>query len=294
MGFFKKIWMKIGISALILAALSFLVLWDSKPKEVLNAAPIAVLADTTTPTSSPSLATPEEPEEELPTIKRSKIPKYPALIGNSGGEDIETVFVYGDTIEEPISLSSSLSYSDEVVPVHFKSDAELEKIVADLSSSMRKADFEIESKILRDQIKENISRSGHIARQYLPDDAVTDYYEVDVDGDGIKEELVTLCGIGGSHHCSGYAQIIKNDKVVFSVKLNGDGAGYGDGITPAKEGGFYVEWTNDASFYDEKGRWVGLCCPVSHNKTLFQFKNGKFIPIKQWKTFHVWKRVIEG
>lgn len=282
MDLIKGISFKIVIAALILAALLLAVVWGAERKDASSAAPVAVLADTATPVSLPSSPAPEEPEEELPTIKRSQVPDYPLLLGRS----TDRVLVQDSSIEVPISLS----YSQEIGLVHFKSDAELEKIITD--SKIGGAGFEVESDAWRDRIKDTISRFGQIARQYLPDDAITDYYEVDLDGDGTKEKLITLCGIGGNH-CSDYAQVIKNNKVVFSAKLDGGGAGSGDGITPAKEGGFYIEWTEDGSFHDEKGEWVGLCCSVSHNKTLFQFKDGKIVPIKQWKILHIWKRVIE-
>ena len=71
--------------------------------------------------------------------------------------------------------------------------------------------------------------------------------------------------------------------------MNYDGAG----IMPAKNG-FYVEWGNDESFQDENGNWTGYCCPANHHKTLFEFQNGKLVPIKQWKVNHIWKKVIEG
>ena len=240
----------------------------------------------------------EETEEnaadmDLPTIKSSELPdssdyydreKYSFLHGGivNVKDDKYTKVIVDDTpIEKPISI---LSYQNEHRPLNLKSDTEIEKIISKYQSTAYEDGMQ---SLQQEYVKEQIAEYGEIARQYLPDDAITSYYATDVDNDGIKEKLVTICGIG-SNHCSDYAEIIKGNEVVFSTNFYTNSRG----ISPAPNG-FYVDWTNEDSFTDENGNEVGQCCEFSHNKTQFIFKNNQFIPIKQWEVPHIWKRVVE-
>lgn len=227
---------------------------------------------------------------ELPTIKRSDIPDPSEFYGGTGDKngEYDTVLIDDIATEEPVSMVYSVKDDD----LHFKSDKEIfdiysvddKKLYADIGADMMK-DL---AKSFNERSADQILKYGQIARQYLPDDIIWKYHESDIDNDGEQEKLITLTGFE-SNHWPDYAQVVKNNKIIFSADLNYDGAG----IMPAKNG-FYVEWGNDESFQDENGNWTGYCCPANHHKTLFEFQNGKLVPIKQWKVNHIWKKVIEG
>lgn len=216
--------------------------------------------------------------EVLPTIKSSELPnalddsydweQYRFLHGGNVGEDgkYTRVLVDGEAVEESISIVFS-------------------EVVSDIQPKpVKETSNQYYPSIIESQLKEY----GELAQCYLPEETINNYYQADVDSDGEKEELLTLCSLG-ANHCSSRSEIIKDGKVIFSTDLGANGIG----ITPAIDG-FYVEWTADDSYIDENGDIVGLCCLVNHHKTLFQFQDGKFKPVKQWKIDHIWKQVIGG
>lgn len=246
----------------------------------------AIISDTVAASPTASLE-----EVDLPTIKGSELPDpfdgsydkekhsflYGGIVGDNG--KYTKVAVEDTPIEKPISIS----YSNKVSLLHLKSDKEIEEIIA--TSGIKYDELDIQN--LKENINSQISEFGQIARQYLPYEKITGYYEADIDNDGTKEKLITVCSIG-ANHCSDYAEIIKSNEVIFSTQFYANSRG----ISPAKNG-FYISWTDEESFRDEDGQESGLCCELSHNKTLFQFQGGKFVPIQQWKVPHIWKRVLE-
>lgn len=212
----------------------------------------------------------------LPTIKRSELPAeddpdryrfvHGAWISKDGS--INGVTVNGDEIEEAVSVI----YSEEVKKLQPKTADEIE--------------------LLKDDdwfwlMQEDMQEYGEVVLNYLPIRTIVDYYQVDVDNDGKKEDLVTSCNIG-ANHCSDLSEIIKDGNVIFSVDLGENGIGF----TPS-EGGFYIEWIGEDSYVDEKGNDIGYCCPTHHHKTLFLYQNGKFEPVQQWKIEQIDKRVID-
>lgn len=241
--------------------------------------------DTTNQIADLNITADEIVEEKLPTIKSSELPgededfdinKYEFLHGGYGGENGQyaKVVVDGDPIETDISIS----YSNEIRPLKLFTDKDIEKRLADA--------FEPER--LKSEIDDELLEFGDTARYYLPYNRINLYYELDVDKDGIKEKLVTICGIE-SNHCSDYAEIIKGNNVIFSTEFYTNSIG----IRPDKNG-FYVSWTDESSFIDEDGVEHGACCEASHNKTLFSFIDGKFTPTKQWKVPHILKEVVDN
>lgn len=230
-----------------------------------------------------------------PTIKSSELPPnlfdakgdfidygkekysflYNGIVGDNG--KYTKVAVEDSPIEKPVSIS----YLNEHRPLNLKSDIEINEIVIDAKED------EIGMQSWRKRIAEQLLEYGQISRQYLPDYAITNYYEVDVDNDGIKEKLITFCRFG-ANHCSNSAEIIRGNEIIFSTQFYDNSRG----IKPAQTG-FYVDWTDEDSFRDDNGNESGLCCELSHNRTLFQFQNGKFTAIKQWEVPHIWKRVVD-
>jgi hypothetical protein len=235
-------------------------------------------------------------EADLPTIKSSELPnafddnydrdKYGFLHGSIAGENgkYTEVLVEDSPIEELVSIS----YSNERHQLNLKSDVEINELVVSRAKENRFIDDGIAMQSWREQIKGQLSQYGEIARQYLPYDAIVNYYAIDIDNDSVKEKLITICGIS-ANHCSDYAEIIEGNEVIFSTELYANSRG----ISPAKDG-FYVSWTDENDFYDKNGEWRGLCCELNYHKTQFLFKNGGFVPVKQWKVPLVWKKVVEG
>lgn len=226
-------------------------------------------------------------EEKLPTIKSSELPnafedydieKYGFLYMGVVGEDgkYTKVIVEGDEVESKISIS----YSYEKSSIKIRSDEDIDEIL----KSFLESEYSFEND--KEMVNEQISKYGDIARNYLPGEKIVDYYESDVDNDGVKEKLITTCWVG-ANHCADRAEIVKGNNIIFSTELGTNSRG----IRPY-QGGFAVLWTDENSFIDEDGVEHGACCEASHNKTLFSFENGKFVPTKQWKVSHIWKEVV--
>lgn len=281
MNWMKQNWIKVGIVVLAFGSILFINKWHGS---TLNA---VIVSNTTT--------SPKE-EEGLPIINISELPNalqdsfdeerygflYGGIVGDNG--KYTKVLVEGVPIEKPVSIS----YSNERRPLNLKTDAEINELVIKRATENRFIGDELEMQRWQKQIDEQLSRYGKIARQYLPYDAITDYHTADIDGDGVKEKLITVCGIS-ANHCSDYAEIIKGNEIVFSTQLYTNSRG----IRPTLNG-FYINWTNKDSFRNEDGEEAGACCELSHNRTEFVFQNWQFVPIKQLKIPHIWKKVVDS
>jgi hypothetical protein len=72
--------------------------------------------------------------------------------------------------------------------------------------------------------------------------------------------------------------IIKNDKIIFSIRVGLVGLGLEKSNTG---NGFYVHWTND----ELTSR--GLCCPIGYMRTRFVYENGEFKPIYEQEVLYI-------
>lgn len=286
MNWIKQNWIKVGVGLVVLVILFVIKGQHIKQSET------AVISDTIL---SPVLSS--EPDEDLPTIGSSEIPdafdangdydkdKYSFLHGGIVGNNGKyTEVIVEDT---PIEESVSVSYSNERHPLNLKSLDKISKIINDFKVGGRIALDELDKQNWQERVDGQLVKYGEIARQYLPHNAISGYYTIDIDNDGVKENLITICGIG-SNHCSDYAEIVKGSEIIFSTQFYANSRG----IKPAPNG-FYIDWTDENSFRDDNGNESGLCCELSHHRTLFTFQNGQFIPIRQWEVPHIWKKVVD-
>ena len=100
-------------------------------------------------------------------------------------------------------------------------------------------------------------------------DEITNTSYFDVDKDGKKEKIISLCSVG-ANHCPDSQLVIKDNTVIFSLV----GKLMGGSIDPTATGnGFYANWYTDKDF--EKG----LCCSSGNTRTRFIYKDNIFIPI---------------
>jgi hypothetical protein len=127
------------------------------------------------------------------------------------------------------------------------------------------------------QIIENYGEYGDLASRYLPADSIW-VNRFDVDSDGVDEDIVFVCGIGGNH-CPHYVQIIKDNKVIFTT----DGGGIGISLSPVdSKNGFYLDWRNDDDWAN-----TGFCCARGYVRTRFVYKDDKFIPVLEQKVYYL-------
>jgi len=89
----------------------------------------------------------------------------------------------------------------------------------------------------------------------------------DVDNDGSKEQIVSICS-DGANHCPDRQEIVKGGKVIFTLVTDG---GWID--STATLNGFYANWYKDEDFPG------GRCCATGNTRTRFVYKNGLFVPI---------------
>jgi len=128
---------------------------------------------------------------------------------------------------------------------------------------------------------EQIEEYGDLAKRFLPEDYITNLEEFDVDGDGSKEKIVSICGVGGNH-CPHGIVILKNNKIIFNVSagltsLNVESTETGNG--------FYVQWVPTNS---KDPKWdIGLCCPPGYISTRFIFDKNKFVPIYEQENLYI-------
>lgn len=116
-------------------------------------------------------------------------------------------------------------------------------------------------------VEENYKEFGNISTNYLPGDYIQNVNKFDVDDDGIDEQVVTYNFVGSADAGSYRSDIVKGDKIIFSVQE--DNAR----IVPADTtNGFYVEWRRA----NDRG---GRCCPEGYIRTRVVFKDGRFIPL---------------
>ena len=118
-------------------------------------------------------------------------------------------------------------------------------------------------------LNEQIEKYGDMANRFLFKTYIVNLEEFDVDNDGLKETIVSLCGTGGNH-CPHEIIIVKNNEIIFSASKGISGLN----ITKTNTGnGFYMQWTNSELTAN------GFCCPLGYMKTRFIFENGEFKPI---------------
>lgn len=158
------------------------------------------------------------------------------------------------------TLSTTIkNYSSEVRVLKTKTFAEIKKQFGSFEE-----DDEYGDRVWT-QIVENYREFGILASNYLPEKGIVGIEKFDVDGDGASEVIVTTNYMGAADGGSSGADIIKNNKVVFSVDEDQST------IVPADTtDGFYVEWKNDNS---------SQCCPSGYMRTRFVKNNGEFLPV---------------
>lgn len=128
---------------------------------------------------------------------------------------------------------------------------------------------------------EQIKKYGDLAKRFLPVDYITNLQEFDVDGDGVKEKIVSICGVGGNH-CPHKIIIIKKDTIIFDVSA---GLTSLDLKNSDNGNGFYVQWVPTNS---TDPKWdVGLCCPPGYISTRFIFDKNKFVPIYEQENLYI-------
>lgn len=114
----------------------------------------------------------------------------------------------------------------------------------------------------------NEKRQAYTTAQLIKGSEISDdvaYF--DVDNDGNKERITSICS-SGANHCPNRQEIVKNDKVIFTLIADG---GW---IDPTEtHNGFYVNWYKDDDFPN------GRCCATGNTRTRFVYTNGLFVPI---------------
>lgn len=106
---------------------------------------------------------------------------------------------------------------------------------------------------------------------------ITNTLYFDVDKDGKKEKIISMCSIG-ANHCPDKQLVIKNGDIIFSLfgKLIG-----GWVESTATGNGFYANWYADEDFSS------GLCCATGYTRTRFIYKDNIFVPIFEQKIEYV-------
>lgn len=125
-----------------------------------------------------------------------------------------------------------------------------------------------------------LSEYGEYAQRYLPDDTITSIEYFDVDGDNIKETIISLCSLGGNH-CPHEVVVVKGNEIIFQTTAGATGPNVIDSGTG---NGFFVTWSPWSSNRD---KWdVGLCCMPGYIKTRFVFDKGQFRPIYEQEVLY--------
>lgn len=98
-------------------------------------------------------------------------------------------------------------------------------------------------------------------------EASSDTAYFDVDNDGNKEKIISICS-DGANHCPDRQEITKGNKVIFTLMAE---MGWID--STATHNGFYANW------YKPEDYPGGLCCATGNTRTRFVYKDGSFVPI---------------
>ena len=175
----------------------------------------------------------------------------------------ETINEYRDVALEnkaiyqsyPTTKITIKEFSDEVLPLKVKSFVNIKKEIGPVQySSLERAD-------------KNYNEYGDLATHYLPDYSIESSDQFDVDSDGKKELIITYNFMGRANAGSYSADIIKGNKIIFSV--NEDNSSI---VSAETSNGFYVEWRSTK-------QWAPRCCEPGYTRTRFIFKDGKFVPL---------------
>lgn len=135
-----------------------------------------------------------------------------------------------------------------------------------------------ESDFMGEAKQQSIKKYGDLARRYVGDPAegwiVDDVMYIDLDQDGVKEQIVSLSKMG-ANVIGGKTIVIKNNKEIFSTSETTFST-----LKPAVNGnGFYLVW--DDNFKQRDGYVV----------TRFIAENNTFKPVYEQKVRYI--RVVE-
>ncbi len=134
--------------------------------------------------------------------------------------------------------------------------------------------------IYKNHFESQISEYGEYAQRFLPEDVITSIEYFDIDSDGEKETIISLCSLGGNH-CPHEIFVIKNNEVVFHTTAGTTGPNIIDTETG---NGFFLTWSPWSSNGD---KWdVGLCCMPGYMKTRFVYENGTFTPVYEQEVLY--------
>lgn len=137
----------------------------------------------------------------------------------------------------------------------------------------------IEAVGVRDSYIESAKENGDLGKRYKFIDYGYDIGNInaDITGDGINENIIAIYD-GGNHGPSEY-QIIKDNKIIFTIKT-GDFPIFVGVIPDPSSNGFTVKWNSSEMLTN------GYCCPTGHISTRFVYENGKFMPMYEKKELY--------
>ncbi|MDP3758678.1 MAG: hypothetical protein Q8Q86_03070 [Candidatus Daviesbacteria bacterium] len=200
--------------------------------------------------------------------------------------------IWGSIKSDNVEEFESASLDKDAFQTYPKSDITLggySNSVRDLPFTMQTEDLFKKDRFANDSIiQENYREYGQLALRYLPVNFVSSKKELDVNSDGRVETIITLAGVGSAAGRTLFADIIKDNKVIFRASDDEEKIdkskkpGLYVWIDPTSTGnGFYVNWHNDQHYQQ------GLCCPSGHMKTRFVYKDNKFVPIYEQEVIYL-------
>lgn len=141
-------------------------------------------------------------------------------------------------------------------------------------------DILADADIYKDHFESQITKYGEYAQRYLPDDVITSIELFDVDNDGVKETIISLCSLG-ENHCPHKVVVIKENRILFQTTAGATGpniidSGFGNGFFVT-----WSPWSNNGDKWD-----VGLCCMPGYMKTRFVYENGSFVPVYEQEVLY--------
>ena len=125
------------------------------------------------------------------------------------------------------------------------------------------------------RVKNSYAKYGTLSANYFPEKYIQSLDMYDVDGDGKKETIVILNYSDSADGGSPTADVVKNDKVIFSLReINSN-------IVPAEtNNGFYAEWRipDDISPH---------CCDEGFMRTRFVYEDDVFKPLYEQEVRYI-------